>query len=135
MGEGQASRTNHASRGSVGAGRARPPRSRAIDAHQPVAPVPVETIRPGRGLALRLAAGRGELVPGGLVRGVSDENFVERRQFLAVVEPCGHRGELLAAQPLRRPARAASCSSFAAALGRVPDQDARDSCRAQDRSR
>lgn len=46
MGEGQASRTNHASWGSSGAGRARPPRSRAMEAQQPVAPVPVEMISP-----------------------------------------------------------------------------------------
>ena len=125
MGEGQASRTNHASRGSVGAGRARPPRSRAMDAHQPVAPVPVETIRPDEDWRSARPSGVGELVPGRLVRGVPDENLVEPREFLAVVEPRCHRGEFLAAQPFRRAGQGCLLQQPRRRVGRVPDQDAR----------
>jgi hypothetical protein len=74
IGEGQASRTNHASRGSFGAGRVRPPRARTMDADQPVAPVPVETISPEEGLAFGLPVRSRESVPGRLVGGVPDED-------------------------------------------------------------
>ena len=63
-------------------------------AAQPVAPVPVLTIRPELRLALRAAVER-DRVARRLVGLVADEDLVERGHHLAVVEPrLGHRALL-----------------------------------------